>query len=385
MRCKSISTITTDGYRAGNEIGEALVEVSPEVVLLFASITYQRDFPDILDGLYDALENPETIVFGGTSDGIYETDRVAHHGICALGLNSEGKVQWTATVEPGVAVDSYTAARRCAERATRVLGGHIDYAFAVADGVKADGSQIVAGLSSILKIPFMGALAGDDRKFSASWIVVNGEVHEDSVAVLAARGSISYLINSASGWAPMGESGRVEQCCGSVVERISGMSPQAFIREQVGKTPGETDLGMVPLATYDPADDSHFFLRTPSRFDPATGAVTLFGSLEKDASVRVCTATLEDVLNGVEKAMNAAQQAAFQPSAALIVSCAVRNWLLEDRLHEEVDRVLAAVGQRIPLIGLPSFGEIGPFLKEDGTYTATFFHNVTFVICLFGA
>jgi hypothetical protein len=47
--------------------------------------------------------------------------------------------------------------------------------------------------------------------------------------------------------------------------------------------------------------------------------------------------------------------------------------------------VLAAIGRRIPLIGLPSFGEIGPFRNEAGEYTPTFFHNVTFVVCLFGA
>src|SRR5690349_21236281 len=114
MRCKSTSSINTDGYRAGSEIGEALREIAPEVVLVFASITYDDQFRDVFEGLRDALENPAAVIFGGTSDGIYETERVAHFGICALGLNSGGALRWSTSLEHGVGADSFAAARKCA-------------------------------------------------------------------------------------------------------------------------------------------------------------------------------------------------------------------------------------------------------------------------------
>jgi hypothetical protein len=385
MRCKSTSSINTDGYRAGSEIGESLRELSPEVVLIFSSITYEAQFADVFAGLIDSLDSPETLIFGGTSDGIYETDRVAHHGICALGLNSDGAVRWSTHLESGVQEDSFEAARKCAAQVSDDLGGEVTFAFAFADGVKADGSRIVAGLSSVLTNPFLGGLAGDDRKFVKSWIFLNGEVYADAVALLAARGPISFVVNSASGWHPVGEAGVIEETHGCTVERISGMTPQAFLREQIGKAPGETDLGIVPLASYHPAGDGHYFLRTPSHFDPDTGAATMFGSLEKDTAVRVCTATRDDVLHAVEDAMRATKRAGFEPVGALLVSCAGRKWLLEEGTAAEVEKVLEAVGRRLPLVGLPSFGEIGPFLSEAGAYTPSFFHNVTFVVCLFGA
>ncbi|MEA3207272.1 MAG: hypothetical protein QOE70_329 [Chthoniobacter sp.] len=384
MRCKSTSSVSTDGYRAGSEIGEALREFSPEAILLFASINYEGQFPDLFAGIGDALDLPETVIFGGTSDGIYETGRVAHRGVCALALNSDGAARWSAHLEYGVAADSYAAARRCAESAVAALGGEVDFAFAFADGIKADGSHIVHGLSSVLTLPFIGGLAGDDRKFKRSFIFHDRRAHEDAVGVLAARGRVSFSINSASGWRPVGEAGMIEECHGSTLDRISGMSPQAFFREQMGKTPGETDLGIVPLATYHPESAGRYALRTPWRFDSESGSATMFGSLEKDAPVRVCTATREEILNAVEEAIRGPRGKAMVPAGALLVSCAGRKWLLEERCDEEVARVLAAVGKRIPLAGLPSFGEMGPFLKEDGSYTDTFFHNVTFVVCLFG-
>ena len=383
MRCHSISSTITDGYRAGGELGESLRAISPEVVLLFASINYESQFADVFDGLNDALDRP-AIIFGGTSDGIYETDRAVHHGLGALGLNSDGAVRWAVTVESGVDADSSAAAHRCAERVIEELGGHADFAFAFADGVKADGSSIAAGLSAVLAIPFIGGLAADDRKFTASWIFAHGRTHQNAVGLLAARGPISVRINSASGWHPEGATGVVEECSGSTVQRISGMTPQEFLREQTGKAPGETDLGFVPFATYHPESNGHYFLRTPSHFDPETGAATMFGSVEKNATVRICSATREDVLKGVEQALKPTQQPGFTPCGALVVSCAGRKWLLEDRCYEEVEQVMQALGRRIPLVGMPTFGEMGPFLGEDGTCTPTFFHNVTFVVCLFG-
>jgi hypothetical protein len=385
MRCKSTSSINTDGYHAGSEIGEALRELAPEVVLVFASINYDGQFRDVFDGLRDGLDSATALIFGGTSDGIYETDRVAHHGICALGLNSGGALQWTTHLERGVRADSFAAAQKCATRVSENLGGVVNFAFAFADGVNADGSRIVDGLSTVLATPFVGGLAADDRKFLKSRIFLNGEIHEDAVALLAARGPLSFIVNSASGWCPVGATGIVEETHGSTIDRISGMTPQAFLREQIGKAPGETDLGIVPLATYHAEGQGHYFLRTPSSFDAETGAATMFGSVEKGASVRVCTAVRDDVLRAVEDAMRKTKREGFEPCGALVVSCAGRKWMLDEGTAAEVEKVLAAVGHRIPLAGLPSFGEIGPFLDGAGGYTPTFFHNVTFVICLFGA
>lgn len=384
MRYGSAKTVNTDGYRAGSEIGESLQGISPEAILLFASVGYEKMFPAVFDGLYGGLGGARPLVFGGTSDGIYEASGVGRNGLCALGINSGGKVRWTTAIEHGVVADSYAAARSCATHAAAGLQGQVDFAFAFADGVRADGSQVVAGLSSVLTIPFVGGLAGDDRKFQRSWVLLNGEAFEDAVGVLAARGPMPFVVNSASGWAPVGDLGCIEQCEGSRVDRISGMTPQAFMREQIGKSPGETDLGIVPLATFDAEASGRFFLRTPSRLDPATGAVTMFGRMDSNASVRVCTATLEDVLHGVDEAMKGVANAPFVPAGALVVSCAGRRWLLEDRSREEVERVFAALGRRIPLAGLPSFGEIGPFRKDNGSYTPSYFHNATLVICLFG-
>lgn len=163
MRFKSISSIHADPYRAGAEIGTALREIVPEVILLFASISYEHDFTDRFDGIRDSLGPTETLIFGGTGDGIYETSRVANYGVCALGIHSGGKLRWSASYEKGVSTDSYSAARSCAMKTLSQVDGQAAFAFVLADGAKADGSRIVAGVNSVLRIPYFGGLTGDDR------------------------------------------------------------------------------------------------------------------------------------------------------------------------------------------------------------------------------
>lgn len=381
---KSVSSINTDAYRAGHEIGKSLQEISPEVILLLASITYEQDFVDLFEGLYDALGTSEVLVFGGTGDGIYETSRTAHYGVCALGINSEGGIRWSISTEKGVASDSYTAARTCASNLIDQSGGQVSFAFVLADGVKADGSKIAAGVESVLQVPFFGGLTGDDRKFTRSRVLVNGQVFEDAVAILGAAGDLLFRINAASGWTPIGDMGIVEDCECSVIRQISGVSAQTFMKEQLGKPLGESDLGIIPLATYNHLSEEHFALRTPSHIDATSGSITTFGSVEPGGLVRVCTATREEVVNGVKKAMEGVQGRDFAPSAAIVISCAGRKWVLEDRGDKELEQVFSSLGTKIPLVGFPSFGEISPFRKPDGSYTQTLFHNVTFVICLLG-
>lgn len=384
MRFKSVSSIHADPYRTGTEIGDALREMVPEVILLFASISYEQDFTDLFDGIRDSLGSTETLIFGGTGDGIYETSRVANYGVCALGIHSGGKLRWSASYEKGVSTDSYSAARSCALKTLSQVGGQAAFAFVLADGAKADGSRIVAGVNSVLRIPYFGGLTGDDRKFTRSRVLLNGQELEDAVSILMASGELSHSINAASGWTPIGTSGNIEECEGNSIRRIGGMSAQAFMKEQLGKPLGEADLGIIPLAMYKSEGTEYFSLRTPSHLDSDAGAITMFGSIDQGTLVRVCKATREEVINSVSDALEGLTRGKSGETAAVVISCAGRKWLLEDRAKEEVEKVLAALGQRIPLVGFPSFGEISPFRKSDGTYSDTFFHNVTFAICAIG-
>jgi len=384
MIYKSASSSLTDAYRAGSEIGETLRGICPEVILLFTSITFDSDYEGFFSGLYDALETRDVIVFGGTGDGIYETSLTAHYGVSALGFASGGRIRWSASIERGVGNDSEEVSRRCATVALERIGGEPSWACVLADGVTADGTGVASGVRDVLTIPFIGGMTGDDRKFTRSRVFLNGEAVEDGVAVLLAKGEFPCFVSTTSGFTPIGAAGVVEVSHGKTVSRIGGRTAQAFIREQIGKTLAESDHGIVALATYTDDTMQQFFMRASSGVDPQTESVRLFGSIPEGAIVRVSCAGREQLLRGVSKSVEALSRSGFQPAAAIIVSCAGRKWQLNSCGQEEVAAFQDALGHNLPLIGFPSFGELGPFLQDDNSCSESFFHNVSLVVCFLG-
>lgn len=386
MRYISSKSILTNPYRAGLEIGTALAPISPEVILLFASMSYDPDFSDFFEALYDALGTTSVIVFGGTGDGIYETGGAENYGVSALGISSEGRVTWSVALEPGVQADSFSAAGQCARKALAACPAPPAFCMVLADGAKADGNAIASGTAAEIAAPFFGGLTGDDRKFTSSRVFLNGREYEDAVAILIGCGALDFAVNAASGWTPVGSMGIVEEIAGCEIRTISGLSAQDFMARELGKPLGEADLGVVPLAAYQAGSTEHFCLRTPSHLHAGTGAVTTFGSVELGSVVRICSATRDDVLKGVGDAMQglSIESLGFTPAAAVIISCAGRKWLMADRGEKELTEFLKKLGVTIPLAGFPSFGEISPFRQGDTRYTEVSFHNVTFVICLMG-
>ncbi len=384
MRYVSSKSILTNPYRAGLEIGEALAPISPEVLLLFASMSYDPDFSDFFEALYEVLGTESVIVFGGTGDGIYETSGAENFGVCALGITSAGSVVWSTALELGVQTDSFTAASVCARtvlaRSPRMPG----FSMVLADGAKADGQGIVSGIVSEITGPFFGGLTSDNRKFTRSKVFLNGKEYEDAVAILTGCGDLGFAVNAASGWKPMGNTGVVEENSGCEIRTISGQTAQEFMTRQLGKSPSESDLAIVPLAAYHQDSLEHFSLRATSQLHPDNGAISVFGNVEKGTVVRVCTATTSDVLRGVEDAMQGLthESLGFIPSAAIIVSCVARKWLLADRGDKELVLFFKGLDRTIPVIGFPSFGEISPLRLEDGRYTTVSFQNNTFVVCL---
>ncbi len=385
MRYKSASTSLTDAYQAGSTIGETLKDMAPEVILLFASITFELEYADFFTGLYDGLETRDVIVFGGTGDGIYETSMTAHYGVCALGITSDGMTKWGVAVKTGVGADSLTTARACASAALEQLGGKAEWAFVLADGVTADGTCIASGVRDVFSFPFIGGMTGDDRKFTRSRLFLNGGNIEDGVAILLASGAMPFITNSASGFLPIGVPGIVGESDGKTTISISGLNPLDFIRDQIGKPLAEADLGILALATYTDSSLERFYLRSSFRFDMRTGTITTFGSIPSGATIRVSGADREQLLKAISSCITSIVRSGFIPAAAIVVSCAGRKWQLNNRGEEEVQAIQSAIGNQIPLVGFPSFGEIGPFLKDDLSYTESYFHNATCVICLLGA
>ena len=380
MKTQSACTTAIDPYEAGLELGGTLNSTQPEAIILFSSVHY-ADFEELFEGLYDGLETRDVTIFGGTGDGFYESSKVESIGASALAFNSGGTIQWKLTLEDGVSADSFDAGQRCGRKLC-AEASDASLAF-IMTGMACDGTQLIKALQREYPKPCIGGIAGDNRQFDKGYVFANGVAYTDAIAALTLSGDIAFASNLGSGWTPIGRTASVDLCKGNVISRIGGQTTVEFINQQFGAAPAGGDP-VVALAAYGQSETANFAMRTPYQVDNDTGAITYFGSVTQGTPVRVCFATREDVVNGVNETLKGIPELDFKPEAAIVITCAGRKWILGHQTSEEVKRLRPNLPKDLSLIGLPTYGEFAPYLKDDGTYSESVFHNVTYIVTLIG-
>lgn len=381
MRALSASTTVTDPYRAGVLLGEALEPVGPEAVLLFSSIHPVELGRELLEGLHDVLgEGP---VVGNTGDGVYETRQVAPIGAAALGLNSGGAVHWASAEASGALADPAGCLRLALRRLEEASGGARPALVFLAADFRADGSVLESVLQRELDAPAVGGLAGDEYRFERCLQYRGREALRDSVVLLGAYGPLAFDIQVGTRLRRVGAPGLITRASGSRVQAIDGLPAMDFILRETGKPALETDRGVVSIVVGDPDRPGVERIRSilPG-VDLETGELGLFGKAEAGATVQVCLAAPEDLIAEVYALASSARER-IEPRAALVVSCAGRKELLAGQISHEIGALADAFPEGLPLVGFPSFGEFGP-RREGGGYSPTLFHNMTYVLVLFG-
>ena len=383
MDAQSAYTLQSDPYRAGVELGEALAAITPEVIFLFSTVHYDNP-AELLEGLYDTLANDQLVVIGNSGDGYYESHTNSDIGAAALGINSGGTITWAVASAEGVNHDPEGTTRRALANLHQAMGNKSPNLMFLASHFSADASRIEAVIQQEVKVPMIGGFAADDNRMQSCFLFVNRRVIEDGVVLLGAGGPLAFAIRVGNSLAPVGRPGRVEDAEGTNIRCVDGVSAMDFIERETGKPVLQTDRGIVSLTIIDPDQPNVRRLRSiVPDFSTDAGHLGLYGGIETGKTIQVCLARPDDLINEVHAIAEAATQLDFQPKAAVIVSCGGRKQLLGDKIHHETAALNAAFADQLPLVGFPSFGEIGPLQSADG-YSRNLFHNMTYVLLLLG-
>ena len=384
MRAISASTMIADPYRAALYLGQSVAAISPEVVFLFATVHYE-DWPEFMSGLYDGLGNKFVRIIGASGDGIHELERSCDVGAAVLALASEGAVQWHIATADKVREDPEGAVRRAVASLTEQMQGRQPAFYFLFSDFHTDASRIETVIRDEIHVPVIGGLAGDDNdKMERCCVFADGVLASDSVAMLAVDGPIGFQIYIGNSLTPVGHPGEIDEALGKTVHRIDGIDAAAFIERETGKPFLRSDQGIVTLTILNAGAEGETKLRAfAQNIGSESGALTLHGGIKQGEVVQVCLAKPEDLMTEVQQIAARVAASSFIPSAALIVSCAGRKWLMGGQIDFEVRAITDKFDGKLPVAGFPSFGEIGP-LWHDGRYTRNLFHNMTYVLLLLG-
>ncbi|MGD9795819.1 MAG: FIST signal transduction protein, partial [Acidimicrobiia bacterium] len=250
----------------------------------------------------------------------------------------------------------------------------------LSDGVVVNGSELVNGLNSMLPagVSVSGGLAGDQARFSATWVLAGAEFGSSSVAAVGLYGNrVHTSYGSRGGWDRFGPSRIVTRSEGNKLFELDGKPALELYKSYLGAyadgLPGSALL--FPLSVHSP-DRATDAVRTILSVDESDQSMTFAGDIPMGSSTQLMRATHDMLIDGAGDAAEACIESSSpgtgspntgSPNSgpqglALAVSCVGRRLVLGERAEEEVESVTGALGD-MPLVGFYSNGELSP---QDG-------------------
>lgn len=347
----------------GNRLGEDLIAKlgkKPDMCWLFCEPG--NGMEDLVEGVCDVVATRNLV--GCTTDGEVSTDGFSTRSAVLGGIVSPD-IGVEVTSISNIKVDSERAGRELAAKFPRTTR-HIQI---FSDGLTGNGSALLRGVHSVFgpEVVVSGGTAGDARQFKQTWQFMGRSVLTDSAVAISLSGPVVAGTGVRSGWFSAGAPRKVIRARGNVVYELEGESMLAAYRRYLG-----------PLASQLPAVGVQFpfgivdeklslgedpVLRAPMALNEADGSVTFAGEIPEGCTINLTTGgshthLLDASAEAARRAMTALDSAV--PSMIFFYSCMARKILLGSRTGEELQRISAVVGRRVPAIGFYTYGEFCP-------------------------
>ncbi|MFZ9898775.1 MAG: FIST signal transduction protein [Gemmatimonadaceae bacterium] len=324
---------------------------------------------------------PTARIVGCSTAGEIAGTEVLDDAIVATAIRFERTTIRTALEPLPSAAESQLVGERLARA---LLGEGLRHILVIAEGVRINGSELLAGMRPVLPtgVTVSGGLAGDAARFEKTCVCFDGVGYDHHVAAIGFYGDRLVIGHgSMGGWDPFGPERRITRSQGNVLYELDGGSALALYKEYLG--PHAADLPasglLFPLDLI--LEDGTRLVRTILGVDEAAGSLTFAGDVPEGARAQLMKANFDRLIDGAQGAAEGAHATIGRsaPALAVLISCVGRKLVLGQRIEEEVEAVRDVLGPSPVLTGFYSYGEIAP----TGVTTRCELHNQTMTITTF--
>ncbi|MDR2162148.1 MAG: FIST C-terminal domain-containing protein [Desulfovibrio sp.] len=230
-------------------------------------------------------------------------------------------------------------------------------------------------------VPFFGMRSIDEMSdHSCAFTLHNGEEQRDAVVLVALSGAAEpvFMLKNVYGARTFAPEATITAAEGQFLMGVNGIPALEYF----------SSLGMVKNGELQGKEGLCFVVDIPGGGNVARiyeqttprGEIRCSGYMPTGAGFRLSIIDPEQILSSArEIAAEAAGLA--RGKNLLIISCAVRNWVLGIHELAEMDIMAECLGQDIPYHFAYSGGEICPVRQAPGGWLNQF-HNVTLVMCI---
>jgi hypothetical protein len=380
-----VATSTSrDGVDAGRRAASEALErlgAAPDLVLVFATAGYE--LTEVLRGV--RAMTGDAPLSGCSCEGIITQagSNEGSHALCVMALASK-RLRFTTFNVRGLSAGSKRCGEELAARVNAAGGGKLLVVFP--DGLTLQSRQFLSSLEDGLAqpTPIVGGSAGEMLRFEHTYQFTGGEVLEDSVSAVLVDGDFEPVVEVSHGCDLIGTERTVTRADGALLHEIDRRPAWDVLREYLDADIEDLTALAVSyscLAEKIPGGGPYgsHAIRVPLGLRKETGTLVVPGEIAEGTPIHVARrdpdAVRENALACVERIR--ARRPGEDPIFVWQFDCCGRGALLygEGTNRDLIHPILRAIGDRTPLAGFHSYGEIAPVGGR------ACFHNYTVVLC----
>ncbi len=323
---------------------------------------------------------PKAHILGCSTGGQIHNDEVVDDEITALALHFDAtKLKLVSESITGI-----NASYGCGAAIGKALkGDDLAGIFILSDGLNINGSELVAGVTSIVgsQIPLTGGLAGDGAEFGETLVGADDPPRSRRVAAIGFYGpAIRIGHGSAGGWDVFGPRRRITKSVGNLLLELDGEPALDLYERYLGEDEAKGLPGtalLFPLQICNPDQTDNNIVRTVLAVDREKRTMTFAGDMPNGWTAQLMRGTFDRLCAGAAEAARQAQSGVGKSEGvAILVSCIGRRLLMGQRITDEIEAVATELGSKTLRLGFYSYGEISPH-AASGTCEL---HNQTMTV-----
>lgn len=368
------------GKELGRKISEELGDKIPNVVIIFASSSY--DYPVLLGALKETCHTE--ILVGSSSAGEFTSSNFGTDSACAVAIHSN-ELKFKAGLAQGIKNDRGQVADDLYSALT--IGEDHSYqyhsAMIFADALSGFTDEILELLTekTVGKYQFFGGGAGDNANFQKTHVFYNLEAFNDSAVVLEILSNKPVGVGVAHGWKPVGAKMRVTETNGMNLVSLNARPAVEMFIEHAKSTGQEFDPEQpIPFFLHnilgiEIAGD--YKLRVPLTLLPG-GAIAMASDIPPGSYISFMTTDDDSSASAaVDATTNAIRQLGnYKPNVALFFDCVATRLRMGKTFDTELNQVKETLNG-INYAGCNTYGQVA---RVNGQFSG--FQNCTAVVCV---
>ncbi|MDE1921532.1 MAG: FIST C-terminal domain-containing protein [Candidatus Omnitrophica bacterium] len=349
------------------QIKNQLNRPTTDLVVVFASPEYV--VPELQPTITRTLK-PKHLA-GSSAGGIILSNGVANRGIALIGINSTDMSFGVSAIGNVDKRDMYLTGFDLAYRAAQDLYElHHRKGFLIfSQGIDKNFTQFIRGVKESLgkSFPALGAISSDHFEYTKLSQFFQDQVLNNAAVGLMLGGSLELGVGCAHGFKPLGKPRTATKVDGPIIHTIDEKPAVEIYRHYLG--PEAETLAHMPLnscAALYPlgirlAEPRQYLLRQPIDI-LQDGSIVCHEGIPQGAQVHLMMSNIDSCLDSAVEAAKRAKISIGEKQAQLIFvfESLARHKVLGRNAFREIQAIRDIIGPATPIIGMCSYGEIGP-------------------------